>query len=94
MNAVQAVLRINHLMPTRKGSYDMRRIKNVMPNIITVYRAHNGELLNSRPCDDCIKVMRYFGIKRVKYSTGDPVIPFVIEHLDEIEFHGPSKGNR
>jgi hypothetical protein len=35
--------------------------------VVSVYK---GRLRNSRPCEDCIKILRYYGVKKVMYSTG------------------------
>ena len=48
----------------------------------------------SRPCDECILIMRMYKIKRVMYSTGDLSVPFITESVDEMCLRGSSRGNR
>ena len=47
----------------------------------------NGEkiehTLSARPCAECIKLMRYYGIKKVYYTTeNDNIIALNINHID------------
>jgi deoxycytidylate deaminase len=39
---------------------------------MVVYREYaNGELAMSRPCPTCIKILKFFGIKKIIYTTID-----------------------
>ena len=66
------------------------------PKKIVVIRVKDNELRYSRPCDHCICLLRYYGIKKVIYSTGIdlPGKRYYMENISEMEFLGPSKGNR
>jgi deoxycytidylate deaminase len=75
-----------------RQQYDMRGEANII--IIRSKVRTNGQvdLLNSRPCDNCINKMMKSGIRKVYYSDKDGNIVF--EYLDEMECNHISAGNR
>ena len=48
----------------------------------------------SRPCTNCILLMRYFGIVNVVYSTGDSKCPYMIENVADMQLIKKSRGDR
>jgi len=74
-----------------KKMIDAKRLK--MPKTLTVVSPYKGRFRNSRPCNECIKVMRLYGIKNVVYSTGNPEQPFCKEIVSEMKMMGSSSGN-
>ena len=52
-------------------------------DMIVIRRNKNSKLMLSKPCEDCISLMKHFGLKRVFYSTdaGD----IVCEKVSSIE---------
>jgi late competence protein required for DNA uptake (superfamily II DNA/RNA helicase) len=52
--------------------------------ILIVIRYENGIFKNSKPCKECIEKLKYF-VKKIVYSTGDPLRPFVCEKLDNLQ---------
>jgi hypothetical protein len=52
--------------------------------ILLVIRYENGIFKNSKPCKECIEKLKY-SVKKIVYSTGDPLRPFVCEKLDKLE---------
>lgn len=64
------------------------------PNTFIVISIYKNKLRNSRPCNECIKVMRMYKIKRVVYSTGNLHEPFHTELVSSMPFICQSRGNR
>ena len=59
---------------------------------IIVIRANNhGELMNSKPCENCVRTLQEFGIRKVTYSTQSNGM--VTQALGDLESH-PSVGYR
>jgi hypothetical protein len=52
--------------------------------ILLVIRFENGIFKNSKPCKECIEKLKY-SVKKIVYSTGDPLRPFVCEKLNSLE---------
>jgi hypothetical protein len=81
----------------RRRSHGYRKWNLKMPSTIIVVNidSHN-RFKNSRPCDHCLCILRYYGIKYVIYSTGsgDPLKAFCKEQISTMEFMGTSSGNR
>jgi hypothetical protein len=50
-----------------------KRLKKYSIYVIRSSRA-DGSLMNSRPCENCIDLMRKVGLKTVYYSSGDASI--------------------
>ena len=42
----------------------------------------NNNLIESKPCDHCVQVMKSYGIRKVTYSTREGLL--VTEHVDKI----------
>lgn len=58
---------------------------------IFVFRIGSGKLLNSKPCADCISMMRRFGIDTVYYTDDKgEVVKADVNNLN----NNPSKGRR
>lgn len=54
----------------KKGTKKYRNISNVKNYDILVVRiSKSGSLVNSRPCDDCIKKLLSLGVNRIYYSN-------------------------
>jgi deoxycytidylate deaminase len=51
--------------------------------LVVRIKRDTGELVNSKPCHDCIKAMRKCGIKKVYYSNDQGEI--VMERVNNIE---------
>lgn len=99
MNAIISYLRSQKIYDIRKHTplmvkkmIESGRLK--VPKTLTVVSTYNGLFRNSRPCNECIKVMRLYGIQNVVYSTGNPTQPFCKEVVSEMKMLGSSSGNR
>ena len=51
------------------------------PEILFTVSPYRNRFRYSRPCSNCIKFMRFHGVKNVVYSTGDSNTPFIIEDV-------------
>lgn len=80
----------------RRRNHGKKAFDGNVPKTLYVVSFNNGIWKNSRPCDDCIKIMRYYGVKKVIYTTGleDPDKFLMCEKVDEMEFMGKSYGNK
>ena len=65
-----------------------------LPKTIVVVSIYNGKLRNSRPCNECIHIMRMYNIKNVIYSTGNPEEPYRKEEVSMMQFMYHSRGNK
>ena len=45
-----------------------RKFKNI--DLLVFKKTHTGVIGYSKPCCNCIRTMKYFGINKVYYSTG------------------------
>jgi hypothetical protein len=59
-----------------------------------VVSPYKNRYRNSRPCDGCIKMMRWFKVNAVVYSTGDYIQPYKLEFVNKMQLHGKSRGDR
>jgi deoxycytidylate deaminase len=96
MRAIALHLSVTRQNRGRRKRHGKTPFTGKMPKTIYVVSYYKGTWRNSRPCDDCLRVLRYYGVKRVVYSTGspDPDRFFCVEKVNEMEFHGRSSGNR
>ena len=42
--------------------------------------------MNSKPCSNCLNMMKSIGVKKIAYSTGDPNRPIVVENINNISY--------
>jgi hypothetical protein len=61
-------------------------------NIIIIRYNSNGQLMSSKPCRDCIELLKTIGIQRIYYSNDNHKI--VCERLDTISSNHISWGCR
>ena len=99
MNAIKNFLREKKVYGSRK-KHSVHNVKNFlrekkikMPKTMFVVSPYKGRFRVSRPCNECIKVMRLYGIKKVVYSTGNPESPFCKEDVATMPLNGSSRGN-
>lgn len=60
---------------------------------LLVIRVNNeGKLVNSRPCNDCIKILKRYPIKKIYYSNDNGEI--IVEKLMDMELLHDSTGYR
>lgn len=59
--------------------------------ILYVIRVSHGKLINSRPCTNCIRLMRAKGVHRVYYSTATQQV--VMERVESMMMTHESIGN-
>lgn len=60
-------------------------LKNVgFPTHLRVLSPYGNRVRISRPCADCLDIIRCCGITHVTYSTNDRECPFVTQHVDDI----------
>ena len=77
----------------RKSGIDrMDRRQKRKYNILVVRMARDGKLTNSRPCNDCINILRASGIYKVFYSNNLGEI--ACEKIDAMELLHISIGRR
>jgi hypoxanthine phosphoribosyltransferase len=94
MNAIHSYLRIHRIYNIRKHTLKTaKRINIKFPKTMIVVSPYKGGFRMSRPCADCVKVMKMYGIKEVIYSTGNPDEPFVKEKVCNIH-SGRCRRNR
>lgn len=91
MNAIIQFLKKKNADKGRRKRRFENNIK--MPKKIKVVLLYRGRFKYSRPCNDCIKVLRYYGIQKVTYSTGDPSNRFITENIQEMPMLYTSVGN-
>jgi len=80
----------------RRKRHGRKPFDGKVPRTMYVVSMYKNKWRNSRPCDDCIRLLRYYGVKRVVYTTGsdDPSQFYCCERVNEMELHGRSSGNR
>lgn len=94
MNAIVSYLHRKKNGIGRRKSHCSKYNYCKFPKTALVISIYKGRLRQSRPCDECIKIMRLYGIKNIIYSTGDTETPFLIEKVLTMPFLGHSRGNR
>ena len=78
----------------RRKSHRSRYNYCKFPRTLVVISIYKGKLRYSRPCNECISIMRMYNIKRVIYSSGEPKEPYYMEIVATMPFAGQSRGNR
>jgi hypothetical protein len=68
-------------------------IENNIPKHMYVVSPYKHRFRNSRPCDNCIKMMLKFGVEYVTFSTGILSEPFRTEKVRHMKFLGKSRGD-
>lgn len=66
-----------------------RRMYRPKQLTLIVIRINRYNIIDSKPCSNCVKIMRQFGLRRVIYSYSDGSL--ITESLNNIET-SPSKG--
>lgn len=94
MKKVISHLRRKNKHVGRRKSHRFRHNYCKFPKTLVVISIYKGKLRYSRPCDECIKIMRMYNIKRVIYSSGDINDPYYMENVATMPFMGPSRGNK
>lgn len=96
MKAIVSYLNLTKQNRNRRKAHGKVPFTGKIPKTIYVLSYYKNRWRNSRPCDDCIRVLRYYGVKRVRYSTGsdNPKHFLCEENVSTMKFHGKSKGNR
>ena len=93
MAAILNYLRRNRLHIHRRKSHKIPKYR--VPSTLYVIGYYHDRLQNSRPCNHCIQVMRFYGVKKVIYSTGKKEEDaFLMEYVDRMEMRHISSGNR
>lgn len=93
MAAILNYLRRNKLHIHRRKKHKVPRYQ--VPSTLYVIGYYNDKIQNSRPCNHCIQVMRFYGVKKVIYSTGQTDgCRFLMEYVDKMEMRHISSGNR
>ncbi len=65
--------------------------KPKFPKILFIFSFNkNKKTRMSKPCADCVKILRYYGVKKVIYSTPEGVISEEVCNTISL----PSRGNR
>jgi hypothetical protein len=94
MNLIVSTLRQMKKNVGRRKYHSSEYNYGKFPNTLIVISIYKNQLRNSRPCNECIKVMRMYKIKRVVYSTGNLQEPFHMELVSSMPFICQSRGNR
>ncbi len=93
MAAIIHYLRQNRLDRHRRRKHKVPKYQ--VPTTLYVIGYYRDRIQNSRPCNHCIQVMRFYGVKRVIYSTGHSgKEAFLMEYVDQMEMTHISSGNR
>ena len=72
------------LDPYKIKKEDLHKLN--IPKHITVIRVyHNGTLKISKPCSDCLKLLKLCAVEKVTYSTSDLDNPFIKERVVDID---------
>jgi len=75
----------------KKGTKKYKNMSNVKNYDILVVRINkSGSLVNSRPCDDCIRRLQLLGVNRIYYSSDKGDV--VREKLSEMRLGHVSSG--
>ena len=95
MKAIALYLSSTHQNRGRRKRHKKHIFRGKVPRTMFVVSMYKNIWRNSRPCDDCIKILRYYGVKKVIYTTGltDPNKFFCVEEVSKMEFLGRSRGN-
>lgn len=59
--------------------------------LLVIRRDKNDSLLNSKPCINCLYILKNTRIKYICYSTGDKNMPFVYEKIKNINTEHKSR---
>lgn len=93
MNTIVSHLRHKKKHLGRRKSHRPKHKYCKFPRTLFVVSIYKGRLRYSRPCNECIKIMRMYKIKRVIYSTGILEEPYYMENVATMPFLGSSRGN-
>ena len=82
----------NKQIRKKHGKY---QFKGKMIKTIVVVSYYKNKWRCSRPCDDCLNLLKYYGVKKVIYSTGldDPNKSLCMEKVKHMKYNGKSSGN-
>lgn len=94
MNKIVSYLKKKKYNTGRRKFHSPRYDYCKFPKTLVVVSIYKGRLRNSRPCDECIKIMRLYKIKNIMYSTGILDSPFHTETVATMPFFGHCRGNR
>ena len=83
---VAALIKSGKVINIRTNSKDLHAETQVIKNInegdiVLVIRYENGIFKNSKPCIDCLNALRRNKIKKIAFSTGDVLTPFIIDKV-------------
>ena len=85
-----AIIKNNRLLYRRSNFTGMHAEENVLrqmdtkEKVIIVIRCEKNILKFSKPCKNCIELMKQKGIKKVAYTTGNLNNPIEIEDINNI----------
>jgi deoxycytidylate deaminase len=96
MNAIISYLKRTNQYIGRRKYQGKKKFTGKIPKTMYIVSFYKGKWRNSRPCDHCLYLLNYYGIKKVVYTTGldDPALFFCSERVNKMEYLGVSKGNR
>ena len=60
-------------------------------NILVIRVNHNGELVNARPCHNCVDMLQSCGIKTIYYSTENGIIGEKVNNIISINSSSVSR---
>lgn len=72
------------------GFRDRKAVSPRKLRMIVIRINAKGELVNSKPCSNCVKIMKEYGIRKVTYSTPEGMVTESIETINST----PSVGQR
>ena len=86
---VAALIKSGKVINIRTNSKDLHAETQVIKNInegdiVLVVRYENGIFKNSKPCVDCLNALKRNNIKKIAFSTGDVLRPFIIDNIENI----------
>jgi len=82
MNLIVSYLKENDINPLTIKSDELKKID--FPKHIQVLSPYGNRVRISKPCSDCLDIIKLCGITHVTYSTNDRVNPFVTENVNDI----------
>lgn len=96
MKLIQKYLSDTNQNHCRRKKHGKHKFTGKIMKTIIVVSYYKNKWRCSRPCDDCLRLLKYYGVKKVIYSTGsdDPNKALCMEKTKNMKYEGKSSGNK